>query len=345
MKEALFGNDEIDFNGKLIKKARDISFFREESNFEELETIRINDIPAIGILEKINELVLSKPSILISIYLKDIHGFSFDKLSDAVNMTIMFQTLTAEVDIGKFEKIKRLNISSLDGSGKKYIQSLENLTQLEDLRIGGFKSDLEFINGLTQLKRLDCKSVKSAKGLEFLKNKQQLKYLIIYQGKFSNYKGIDNCINLLRLDLGYLRKLNNEIMTDSLSALKKLKAVELTALPELSNINFLSGCTSLEYLEMNTLKRLESFKSIESLHLHYLKADGFVPVDKNCACLQNCNYILTNGAYDTESKSELIKKFTGDTLMIGGKVIKKGKFDPYDFIEKYKPENLLKSSS
>jgi hypothetical protein len=339
-KRIVFGKDEV-YNGKLYKKAKDESFFENRFNLSVVETIWINDCLPSSLLEKINQFLLEKPSLTVQVFLKDAHGFNFGEINNVVTLGIDFDTLTTNADLAALSSLKTLGVGVLDGKCKNFLDSIGTLTQLPDLRIGYINSSLNFLSNLSQLKRLDLKGVKSKGGLSFLSRMPNLLYFIIYQGHFSSYKGINNCSNLLRLDLGYLRNFSNEIIDQTFENLQQLKALELSCLPKLTNINFLSGLKSLEYLEMNSLKQLESLSPIANLNLNYLKADSFVPLDKRCDYLDKVKFVLLDAGYDKTSKAHLIDNFKGDSLFMR-KSFKDSKIDLGDLIYSYKPEHLLK---
>ncbi len=339
-KRIVFGKDEV-YNGKLFKKAKDESFFEDQSNLSDVEDMWIRDCLSSSLLEKINFLLLQKPSITVQVFLKDAHGFDFGRINNVVTLGLDFDTLTTNADLSPLSKLETLAIGVLDGKCKNHLDSIGTLTKLPDLRIGHINSSLDFLSNLNQLKRLDLKGVKSKTGLSFLKDKPNLLYFIIYKGHFASYEGINNCSNLLRLDLGYLRNFSNDIMDTTFDKLENLKAVELSCLPNLSNIDFLASLKSLEYLEMNSLKRLQSLSPIANLNLSYLKADSFIPLDKRCDFLAKAQFLLIDSGYDNTSKAQLINHFKGDSLFIG-KYFKTGNLDLGKLFDSYKPYHLLR---
>lgn len=183
-----------------------------------------------------------------------------------------------------FTKQEAEKLTELETGGVSSLQGIGYLSQLEQLRIEGWKlRSLEGVDELHKLVDLDV-SYNKLKSLKSLGNLTSLEYLTVDLNQLTSLEGIENLKNLKGLyaswnkitNLKPLKGLTNlEYVWITNNNLKSLKGIEnsknlrslLILANNLTNVNELKGLTNLEELNIsyNKIKKLPNMKNFGKL--------------------------------------------------------------------------------
>lgn len=189
-----------------------------------------------------------------------------------------------------FKNLKRLSIST---EGKLGIEIVNKYLSLESLKISGDNADLTYLAEQKSIKQLEIsgkvKNIQAVgslvnlnslilkhqtlKAIDFLFSLNELKEIHFQLGGKPNLEGIENVVNLERLNFWHVRQLEIDNLLP-VNNMNNLLALSLKEQPRISSIDWLDA-PNLKYL---SLLGLRGFKTLNGLS-RFNKLETFFTVE------------------------------------------------------------------
>ncbi len=211
------------------------------------------------------------PHITLSISWFDQVNFDFFRYLPSVKKLSISSYMTKDFSpIKNYVDLEELSIGETKSKAIK-VNFIEHFKNLKSFYNDGMKKGFEVLANSHKLEQLTLRGVK-LESLDFLIPLSKLRKIELLYGSYENITALTKIVNLQRLEISRVRKIEDFSFLNKLSALESLTIEGQTSLNKLPN---LENIINLEYLgisnnrNLNDISNIEKLKSIKVLWLSY----------------------------------------------------------------------------
>ena len=310
--------ESVDFNIGGIDYPVNIHDLAKPENISRIYRIQFSRTPKPIYLDEVLKVISHNPGISLRFYGDYPEDtIDWDKLHPVRRLSIDLWHTKSLTGVSKLINLKELGIHKHVTSAVS-LKVVEPLVNLETLSTS-ISKDIEAIASLKGLRFLSLSNIKGST-LHFLKALTQLHRLRLSLGGFDNFEGITQLPKLKQLSFHQVRGINDQTANDVIGQCTSLEALELQNLKHITSLNFLEGLPNLNFLRLDGLKNIETYKPVLLCkNLKKLSTTDSRPVDKDLKPLINLDDISLGDSYSKQAIGDFLTEYKGTALWIRGK--------------------------
>jgi hypothetical protein len=314
-------NENISFNIGGVSKRVDISDLAIEDNIKRIYRIQFSQAPTTAYLFAALKAIESNPDIDLRFYGSySEEQIEWGLLSSVERLQIDLWETKDLKQISQLTKLRRLGITKNVKSSVS-LNILETLTNLQIL-FTSISKDIQVIGKLNNLHFVSLREIKT-KNLDFLTQLEKLNTVWLSLGSYENFKAISQIKNLKRFSVHQVKGFDNINANEALANCDSLEALQFQDLKYIESFKFLTNLKQLKYLQIEGLKNIDSYDPILTCSsLETFLAYNSKPLDKSLKGLVNVKNVGLGDSYSKDEIDYLVSHFTGETIRIRAKEIK-----------------------
>ena len=312
-------------------KSVDFNDIDKSENLNRIYRFQFRQPPKNGQLERVISAIKKRPEIELRFYGNYSEELiDWGSLTEIQNLQIDLWETNDLREVSTLKNLKSLEITK-NVKSKVSLKIVEPLQNLEAFYTS-ISKDVEAISKLSNLEFLSLNEIKND-NLDFLTKLQKLKVLWISLGSFQDFWGLSQIQNLEKLQVHQVRGFDSESINPILKNCEKLWALKLDNLKNITNLDFIPSMPKINYLSMEGIKNLNSFKLIKnSRTIETIAGYNCRPADKSLDGLKKLKEIWLGDFYQNSEIDRLLNDSDAESIWIRGKILKgSGKLDnPFD---------------